>query len=455
MASTSSWDYYGEPDPFERLAATSSFFRIADAAYERVGALPAYGDNIQLIPLEPGGKRPAKGFLPSRHAGPTTRETLALLAASHPDANVGINSHGAVGSLTVMDCDEPGVAERYERETGRQLPLTFTTQTRPQSAPWKMNLYYMSTEHSVRSLPKQVTDVTHICGYDLKGNGGWGNVGAAGNVRDGERIVVLHDVPIAPVPDDLVDWWVADVAKGRSQKRKLARKKPEPAQPETTSPRPFAVARGDRHWTMRSRIRTCKNLGWNDEETFALVSSDIRECFEGGDDYLRRLNLRALVRRVPTIGRHASYRILTHRRRTHRSAIKLAALRERFKSCPLDISPADARIFFSVRNRADHERLRREFHRHGYVYVGSQGSHAGIWSRRPAAPNFIPLKKASLSIDFAFSMDRFMEGGSGGAPQHSKVCMRSEVALDQQVAHDPFIHTRYVKDTGKNGGDRA
>jgi hypothetical protein len=69
------------------------------------------------------------------------------------------------------------------------------------------------------------------------------------------------------------------------------------------------------------------------------------------------------------------------RRKNGVGSITLAAVRERFLACPLDISPADARVYFSVRNRADHERLRREFRRHGYIYIGSQGSHSGIWSR--------------------------------------------------------------------------
>jgi hypothetical protein len=84
---TDAFSYYGEPEPFELLAATSKFFQVAVKADERFGALPAYDRAIQLIPLEAGGKRPASGFLPSKHKVPKTHEALALLAAAYPDAN--------------------------------------------------------------------------------------------------------------------------------------------------------------------------------------------------------------------------------------------------------------------------------------------------------------------------------------------------------------------------------
>jgi hypothetical protein len=119
---TDALEYYGRPDPPELSAAAATrFFQIATTAHERFGALPAYDTDMQLIPLdENGGKRPAKGFLPSRHTVPKSREALALLAAGYPDANVGIRSRRAVGANLTIDCDEPGVVERIEHETGRR-----------------------------------------------------------------------------------------------------------------------------------------------------------------------------------------------------------------------------------------------------------------------------------------------------------------------------------------------
>ena len=243
-----------------------------------------------------------------------------------------------------------------------------------------------------------------------------------------------------------MDWLVADIANGRAIKPKKA--KPEP-KPETT-PRPFAVARGDRNWTVKSRIRTFKNLGRTDDEVFGMLVADIRQCFEDGEQlladkrYVRKL--RAAIRKIPTLGVEVSLRNLTHHRRIHRSTTHLSALRECFLSCPQDITPADARTFFSVRTRADHERMRRELHRHGYVYVGARGSHAGIWSRRPAAHNFNPASNtSSLSRERVPSlcMDSFKDAARRAMPHHRKVCMNTQATLAQEVAGASFIHRRY------------
>jgi hypothetical protein len=470
---TSSWEYYGEPEPFEIAAGATMFFPIAALAIERFGALPAFDTHMQIIPLEPGGKRPAKGFLPSKHAVPRTREALAAIAPTYADNNVGISSRRAVGALVVMDCDEPGVAERYERETGRRLPLTYTTQTRPRSAPWKMNLYFVSTERSVLRIPKQVTDVTRRCGYDLKGNGGGhgGYVRAEGSECGGEKVVALHDVPVAPIPDDFADWLANDIAKARAMKRRKARLEPEPEStpqlPCRTYPHRPAVSRDDRHWTIESRIRIWKNTGMTDEQIMPVLLDHIRDYIEDGErlvaDPAYVGKLRAMVRKVHTLGA-VSYRFLTrHRRnrRQRRSSIKLSDFRERFASCPLDITPDAARVLFSVRNRADHQRLLREFRRHGYIYVGSQGSHSGVWSRpalsRDLSPSSLSPGKKPSSSSSSSSTSSWKERSGGGAepPHHKKVCMSEESPRDQEVG-GARPHTHFDdRDAGENGGDRA
>jgi hypothetical protein len=425
---TEAWEYYGEPEPFEILAATSKFFQVAAKADERFGSLPAYDRAIQLIPLEAGGKRPASGFLPSKHNIPKTHEALALMAAAYPDANVGIRSRRAVGSIVAIDCDEPGVVERIERETGRRFPLTYTTQTRPYSAPYKKHHVFISTEHSVHVIKKQTTDVTHICGYDLKGCGGFGYIAAEGCVRDGEPIVALHDVPIIPIPDWLVDWLVADVAKARAMKREIKKSKPAP-KPETTTESDPPVARIDRHWVIQSRIRTWKNTGISDDDIFDLLTKHIRLYFEDGEQmltpsYLRKL--RSMIRKVSTLG-ETSYRNLTHhRRRRRRTSIPLATVRERFKSCPPDISMSEARRLFSVQSPADDRRLIRQFHEHGYVSVGAQGSHARVWSRSAAAAT-LHTPKTSLTTKKPSSSITIDSHTPHTSPHHKKVSVRKSV----------------------------
>lgn len=390
--STSVFDYYGPPDPIELAAAETFFFQIATAAHERFAALPAFDNAIQFVPLKPGGKRPAKGFRPSEHTDdPKSREALALLAVNHRDSNLGINSRRAVGAIIVLDCDEAGVVERIERETGRSLPPTFTTQTRPHSAPHKMHLVYMSTEHSVLRIRTQVMDVTHIAGYDLKGCGGWGYVRAAGSLCDGETVTVLHDVPIAPIPDWLVDFLVSDVVKARSQARSQKRKlvaKPKPAEPERTSPRSFVVPRLRRTYAIKSRIRSSKNLGMTDEQTMLLLLDHIRRHFEDGERliadpaFIRKL--RALNREVPTLGARSYSNLLRDRRSKHKSPLR--RIREQIGTAPDQLTSAEVRRLLDVHTHADEQRMFRQLRRARYVLLGPQGSRDRVWVRlRPPA----------------------------------------------------------------------
>jgi hypothetical protein len=329
----------------------------------------------------------------------------------------------------------------------------------------------------VLRIPRQVTDVTRIAGYDLKGNGGGcgGYVRAEGSVCDGEAVTVLHAVPIAPMPDDLADWIADDVAEARrvkraqakeAKERKAQQKESASASVPDSTPRPFAVARDDRHWTIKSRIRSMKNLGMTDDQTMTVLLDHVRDYVEDGERlvavpaYVGKL--RAMVRKVPTLGA-VSYRFLTRQRRNRRqrrSSIKLSDFRERFASCPLDISPDAARALFSVTNRADHQRLLREFRRHGYIYVGSQGSHSGIWSR-PAlsgdlSPSFLSSEKKPSSSSPSTSSSR-KERSRGGAeqPHHKKVCMSEESQQHQEVG-GVRPHTHFDdRDRGENGGGRA
>jgi Bifunctional DNA primase/polymerase, N-terminal len=437
MAS-SMYEYYGEPESLG-LAATTRFFQVAAKANERFSVLPAYDTHIQLIPLDPGGKRPAKGFMPSRHTVPKTREALALLAATDPDANVGINSSRAPGALTVMDCDEPGVVERYERETGRRFPLTYTTQTRPHSAPYKTNHYYMSTEYSVQQIKKQVTDVTHVAGYDLKGCGGWGYVRAEGCVRDGEPVAILHDVPIVPIPDSLVNWMVADITKARAHNRALRAQKskttpsePEPEQEQEQMSRPFVVPRLKRNLLIKSRVRTWKNTGMSDDEILPVLINHIRTYFEDPEELLTKdgiRKLRATIRKTKTLGA-TSYINWLHSHPTRRNhkpkSSTLATMRELFKSCPAKITSSAARAFFSVRNHADELRLYRLFRSHGYVLHGSQGSHDRVWIRALSSGSSpFPIRNSPSYLRNSLSIDqgrtKTVQSARGGTPHHRKV----------------------------------
>jgi Bifunctional DNA primase/polymerase, N-terminal len=383
-------DYYGPPDP--PLVATGKkkdFYPRAELALALFGGLPAFETDMEIIPVDPGGKRPAKGFLPNHEAIPKTEEGIALAALRFPHANAGIRSRRAEGAIIGLDVDRPGVVARYEAETGRKLPRTYTTQTRPLSAPEKMHMFWMSSPLSVGSLPKQVTDVTAECGYDLKGNGGWGYLVTEGSVRDGEEIKVLDPSPIAVIPDDFVEWVAQDVAKGRERKRarRAAERKAEAAERAATAlARGFAVPRGDRNWTLWSRIRTWKNTGMTDAEVLPLAVAHIRAHFEDGCEMLTpdgMSKLRARIRKVPTLG-DQSYRNLLRDRRPRRKPAS-RRMRERIEAAPAQLTSAEARTLLKVHDDADQQRMCRQLHRAGFVVTGRRGSHQRLWTRsRPA-----------------------------------------------------------------------
>jgi hypothetical protein len=441
--------------------ATASFFDIAMKAHERFGALPVYNHAIQFIPLTDDykEKKPADGFLPRLHVIPKNRNGIALMAGVYSDSNLGIRSHREIGAPLVLDIDEPGTLERMEREYG-PLPLTYTTQTRPVSRPYKQHLYFLQTEHSAATFHKQITDITHTGGYDLKCQGGWGYVAAEGSVRDGEIITALHNVPMIPIPDSLVDFLRDDVRKyralQRAQKKAAAsvKMKPTVSTPATTAatePKKFVVSRDDRYWVIKSRIKTWKNTGLSDDDVFDLLMKHIRLHFEDAESlltpaYIKKLH--TMIREVPTLG-EVSYRNLTHRRRRRRrDTTPLPIIRERFQSCPSQITASDARHFFSIKSTADQRRLMREFHRHGYVALGSRGSHACIWSRTepqsllPSFPKNSLTKKKVSSITLSSSR-------RPQQPNLKKVCMSTQNVENQEFTKEFFIHTRYTE-SGEN-----
>src|SRR5207253_6649932 len=80
-----------------------------------------------------------------------------------------------------------------------------------------------SKEINVKDLDRTDSKDKHPTLYDLKGCGGGGYVVAEGSIHpSGETYTILHDSPIIPIPDWLVDWIAADAHRYRSERAKLA-----------------------------------------------------------------------------------------------------------------------------------------------------------------------------------------------------------------------------------------
>src|SRR5438067_10746343 len=137
---------------------------------------------------------------------------IRAIAHDYPAVHVGIISKRGVGNLFFWYIDKLGVIERVTQETGRTLPDTYMTLTRPKSALHKMHVYFYQTAYSVSKFVKQ-----RNCGdYDLKGIGGAGYVVAEGCVRDDKgtvEVVTGNGLPVIDIPDWLTDWLDKDSRK--------------------------------------------------------------------------------------------------------------------------------------------------------------------------------------------------------------------------------------------------
>jgi hypothetical protein len=136
-----------------------------------------------------------------------TETDLRLMAAEFPRHEVGIVLKGHAGSIFVWDIDTPRVLERMKRD-GIELPDTYIVQSRPNTAPYKIHIYFKQTPYFASLFPRQF----QAGDYDLKGCGG-GQVVAEGCVRkDTGEIRTGNGLPICDVPNDLADWLKRDSA---------------------------------------------------------------------------------------------------------------------------------------------------------------------------------------------------------------------------------------------------
>jgi hypothetical protein len=231
-----------------------------------------------------------------------TLTNLRDVADDFPNASVGIVMRHGIGNPFVIDIDkDTDVIGRLEREKCETLPSTYQVQTRPDTKPYKMHLFFYQTEHSCLLLTKQVTDVTAYTGYDLKGCGGAGYVVAEGCQRaDTGEIRKGNGKEIVPVPSWLVDWLVTDIKKAKAKKgealrraaeerRKEQEKRIEDAKALTESgeamslwPEVQLVPVGQRHGFLWSMAGTLVRRGMDREVVFKTLLMDCETRCEGG-----------------------------------------------------------------------------------------------------------------------------------------------------------------------------
>jgi hypothetical protein len=199
----------------------------------RAIALPLIERGFRLTPLSPETKQ---GVMRNwQNFQLTSPEDIEKFAKYFPHHNVGVVGKRSVGRHCFLDIDADGVLARIESDTGHKMPQTYTVASRPVTKPFKRHYYFTQTEYSFRrfgawaSKNLNVRDLTrlelsprsglmiHPTLYDMKGVGGGSLVVAAGSVRDDgkETYACVDDSSVAPIPDWLVDWIVADFRRYR------------------------------------------------------------------------------------------------------------------------------------------------------------------------------------------------------------------------------------------------
>jgi len=264
---------------------------------------------LKVVPVHPHEKR---GVLWNQYIYPATKiSEIAQHAKDFPDFNVGVIGRRGVGNHVFLDIDAKGVLEKIEQETGQTMPLTFTVQSRPASKPWKRHYYFKQTEYSfhkfggknskeinVKDLNKTDSKGKHPTLYDLKGIGGGGFVVAEGSIHpSGERYTILHDSPVIPIPDWLVDWIAADAHRYRSERAKLAAQrkaeydklsdKEKKLLQEAGVESAFEIPADDIFEFMNRRAGTFASLGCTRKEIEKLLSSQIERFCAGGKEFVR------------------------------------------------------------------------------------------------------------------------------------------------------------------------
>ena len=236
-----------------------------------------------------------------------TKSEIRQHAKDFPEFNVGVVGRRGIGNHVFLDIDAKGVLEKIEAETGQVMPETFTVQSRPLSKPWKRHYYFTQTEYSFRKFKKETNvknlDQTDSKGkhptlYDLKGCGGGGFVVAEGSIHpSGERYTILHDSPVIPIPDWLVDWIAADAHRYRSERAKLAAQrkaeydklsdKEKKLLQEAGVESAFEIPADDIFEFMNRRAGTFASLGCTRKEIEKLLSSQIERFCAGGKEFVR------------------------------------------------------------------------------------------------------------------------------------------------------------------------
>lgn len=271
---------------------------------------------LRVVPVTPDKHVAIKNF---QNFQITNQTQLDEFAAKFPHHNVGVVGKSGVDRIAIVDIDDKGVVERIERETKEKMPLTYTVQSRPDSAPHKKHLYFTQTPYSFKKFgpkPKNINrrDTTQLVPspsgglmyqtqYDVKGIGGGAIVVGAGSVRKPDatghcEIYKSNDAEIIPFPKWLVDWLIEDkkayrrefrreMAKKFARKMRAAKIAPEERERLRAAGHPdgFDICPEDRHRFLFSRAFKLAKTGLVGQPLEDMLAYLAMRHVEGGKAY--------------------------------------------------------------------------------------------------------------------------------------------------------------------------
>jgi hypothetical protein len=147
--------------------------------------------------------------------------------------------------------------------------------------------------------------------YDVKGIGGGGLVVAAGSVRkEGEVYTIINDVDVAEIPNWLVDWLVADLAKYRSECTKERMERAESidaipsgqrtARKELGDDSAFDIAESDICLFLNWRAFQFAAMGMQGKVLEKALGQQVEKCCAGGKRFLETEAGKGQIRKAST-----------------------------------------------------------------------------------------------------------------------------------------------------------
>jgi hypothetical protein len=180
-------------------------------------ALPLVERGWDVVPCYPNDKQVHTKLVPS----PLTMKTKSIIkiqmwAAVEPYANVCVYAEQKEGGLLFLDKDGAGsLSKKYEAETGKPFPKTLLVRSSVVSdgsggTYSKGHWYFLQTPRTM-ALEKNISELSTGGMFSLRVKNEY--VASIGSIHPdtGKPYEIVDDVPVLPMPDDLLDWLLKQI----------------------------------------------------------------------------------------------------------------------------------------------------------------------------------------------------------------------------------------------------